>query len=212
MSLFTAVSVAVLVFSLTGGRPRRWRAGVSIGAGLAMVHLGVAMALGAGWFVLRRRNSMRRRRLEQVHAEGEQELLTHSMLIALSGGLSPSGALVLAREGLTSSLGGEVDQVLRLGVEGGLTASLLNASGVGGRLFRQIGASNLTGSPLELTLTALATEYRDAARARAVEQARRLPVKMVLPLTLLMLPGLLILMASPIVLPPLVRVFESFSF
>ena len=208
MSLFTMVSVAVVVYAATVRRPAGIRLVAAAGAGIGLANPLAGASLGLIWYSLRRRRVLRSERLAARRAEGELELLTHSMLIGLSGGLSPAGALALARESLSSSLGHEVDKVLRHAVKGGLTPSLMNATGTGGRLFRQVGAAHLSGSPLELTLTALATEYREAARSSAVERARRLPVRMVLPLTLLMLPGLLILMIGPLVLPSLARLLD----
>lgn len=205
MTRFTLLAVAVLVYGALSAYPTGLRVvaagGVAMGLSHPVAGAGVAMV----WFSLKRHRTLRARRLARERAEGEIELLTHSMLIGLSGGLSPAAALVLSRETLRSGLGEEVDGVLRRSVQEGLATSLLNSGGVGGRLFRQVGAAQLSGAPLGLALNALATEHREAARARAVERARRLPVKMVLPLTLLMLPGLLILMVGPLVLPSLAR-------
>lgn len=211
MSLFTMVSVAVVVYVMTAMRPVGVRLIAATGAAIGLANPMAGASLGLVWYSLRRRRSLRSERLARRRAERELELLTHSMLIGLSGGLSPAGALALARESLSSSLGQEVDRVLRHAVKGGLTPSLMNATGTGGRLFRQVGAAHLSGSPLELALTALATEYREAARSSAVEKARRLPVRMMLPLTLLMLPGLLILMIGPLVLPSLARLLDPFT-
>lgn len=210
MSLFTMVSVSIVVYVMTSGRAVGVRLIAAAGGAIGLANPLAGASLGLVWYSLRRRRALRSERMALRRAERELELLTHSMLIGLSGGLSPAGALALARGGLTSSLGTEVDRVLRHAVKGGLTPSLMNATGTGGRLFRQVGAAHLSGSPLELTLTALANEYREAARSTAVEKARRLPVRMVLPLTLLMLPGLLILMIGPLVLPSLARLLDPF--
>lgn len=210
MSPFTMVSVAVVGYAVTARRPVGVRLIVAVGASVGLANPLAGASLGLVWYSLRRRRSLRSERLARRRAERELELLTHSMLIGLSGGLSPAGALALARESLSSSLGQEVDSVLRQAVKGGLTPSLMNATGTGGRLFRQVGAAHLSGSPLELALTALAAEYREAARSSAVEKARRLPVRMMVPLTLLMLPGLLILMIGPLVLPSLARLLDPF--
>ncbi|MCY3538727.1 MAG: hypothetical protein F4Y75_02830 [Acidimicrobiia bacterium] len=210
MTSFTLMTVAILVFVFTGSLKPGLRLLAAAGAVVALTNPPVGAGLAMIWFSLRRRRSLRSERLAQAQAERELEVLTHSMKIGLSGGLSPASALALSRQGLITSLGHEVDLVLRQAVEGGLTASLLNTTGVGGRLFRQIGAAHLSGSPLDLVLTAQAAEYRHATRSAAVERARRLPVKMVLPLTLLMLPGLLILMVSPLVLPSVARIFGPY--
>ena len=205
MTRFTLVAIAVVVFAVLRSYTTGSRVIAAVGTAIGLANPIAGGGLALAWFSMKRRRSLRNERLSRGEAEGELELLTHSMLIGLSGGLSPAAALALAREALRSRLGEEVDLVLRRSVQDGLTASLLNSAGVGGRLFRQVGAAHLSGAPLGLALNALATEHREAARARAVERARQLPVKMVVPLTLLMLPGLLILMVGPLVLPSVVR-------
>ena len=208
MTRFTLLSIAVTVFVFLQSHPVRSRYVAAVGAAIGVANPVVGVGLGLAWFSLRRRRALRDERLARERAEGEIELLIHSMLIGLSGGLSPAAALALSREALRSSLGEEVDLVLRCSVQDGLTNSLLNSTGVGGRLFRQVGAAHLSGAPLGLALNSLAIEQREATRVRAVERARRTPVKMVIPLTLLMLPGLLILMIAPLVLPSLVRLLD----
>ena len=205
MTYFTLTAAAVTVFMLLRSFPPGRRVMAAAVAALGLANPVAGAGIGVAWFSLHRRRALRAERRAEEQARGELELLTHSMLIGLSGGLSPVAALALSRENLRSRLGGEVDLVLRRSVQSGLTAALLDAAGAGGRLFRQIGAAHLSGAPLGLALTALAAEHRAEARARAVERARKLPVRMVIPLTLLMLPGLLILMVGPIVLPSLMR-------
>ena len=205
MTRFSLVSIAVLVYGVLHTHPPATRVAAGLAAAIASSNPVAGAGLGLAWFSLRRRRTLRDRRLARERAEGEIELLTHSMLVGLSGGLSPAASLALSRETLRSGLGEEVDMILRRSVQEGLAASLLNATGIGGRLFRQVGAAHLSGAPLGLALTALAAEHRAATRTRAVETARRLPVKMVVPITLLMLPGLLILMVGPLVLPSVAR-------
>ncbi len=210
MSPFTLVSVAIVAFAVLRflSPTNRAVAAAGLATGLANPVAGVSIAFA--WLSLRRSRTLRLQRLAREHAEREVEILIHSMVIGLSGGLSMVAALQLARLGLRSSLGEEVDIILRRSVQDGLTNALLTASGVAGRLFRQLGAAHLSGAPLGLALNALATENREATRARAVEHARRLPVKMVLPLSLLVLPGLLILVVGPLILPSLARIFDPY--
>ena len=205
MTTFSLLSSAVLVYSVLQTRPTSTRVLAAAGTATAISNPVAGAGFAVVWFSLRRYRSLREKRLATEQAEGEIELLTHSMLIGLSGGLSPAAALSFSRETLRSQLGEEVDRVLRRSVKDGLATSLLNSTGVGGRLFRQVGAAHLSGAPLALALNALVTEHREAARAAAAERARRLPVKMVVPITLLMLPGLLILMVGPLVLPSAAR-------
>jgi hypothetical protein len=202
---FTVLAVAAVVYGVLPVHPTGLRLVAAAGTAIGLSNPVAGAGAAVFWLAFKRQRTMRAVRVARQSAEGEIELLTHSMLIGLSGGLSPAAALLLAREALESQLRDEVDQVLRRSVQEGLAASLLHSGGVAGRMFRQVGAAQLAGAPLGLALTALATEHRAAARAAAVERARRLPVKMVLPLTLLMLPGLLILMVGPLVLPSMVR-------
>ncbi|MDE0170543.1 MAG: type II secretion system F family protein [bacterium] len=205
MTRFTVLAVAAVVYGVLPAHPTGVRLVSAAGAAIGLSNPVAGAGAAVFWFSFKRHRALRQTRLARQSAEGELELLTHSMLIGLSGGLSPAAALLLARETIGSGLRDEIDQVMRRSVQEGLAGSLLNSRGVGGRLFRQVGAAQLSGAPLGLALTALATEQRAATRARAVERARRLPVKMVLPITLLMLPGLLILMVGPLVLPAVAR-------
>ena len=205
MTRFSLVSIALLAYGVLHTYPPATRLAAGIGAAIASSNPVAGAGLGLAWFSLRRRRVLRDRRVARERSEGEIELLTHALLIGLSGGLSPAASLALSRESLRSRLGEEVDMILRRSVQDGLATSLLNATGVGGRLFRQVGAAHLSGAPLGLALAALAAEQRAATRMRAVEEARRLPVKMVVPITLLLLPGLLILVAGPLVLPSVAR-------
>lgn len=205
MTVFSLVSVALLVYAGLHARRHSTRVMAALVAALAFFNPLIAAGMGLAWLALHRHRTLRNRRLARERSEGEIELLTHSMLVGLSGGLSPAAALSLSRETLRSGLGEEVDAILRSSVQQGLAASLLNSTGVGGRLFRQVGAAHISGAPLNLVLTALAVENRAAARARSMEAARRLPVRMMVPITLLMLPGLLILMVGPLIIPSVAR-------
>lgn len=205
MTRFTLVSIAAVVYGALRTQPPATRAAAGLGAAIACSNPVAGAGIGLAWFSLRRRRVLRDRRVARERAEGEIELLIHSLLIGLSGGLSPAASLAMSREALRSGLGEEVDMILRRSVQEGLAASLLDSTGVGGRLFRQVGAAQLSGAPLALALTALAAEHRATTRTRAAETARRLPVKMVVPISLLMLPGLLILMVGPLVLPSVAR-------
>ena len=199
-TLFTAVACGLAVRLAWHARPRGRRLATAAAVTLA-VHPGAGVCLGFSWLAWRWAASRRRSREAAAAAEREVELLARSLLVALSGGLAPAAALRTARRSLTSALGGEVDRILRDSTRSGLAAALLSAEGAGGRLFRQLGAAHLSGAPMILTLTALAKDLHESARAEAVQRARKLPVKMVIPLSLLMLPGFLMLMAGPAVLP-----------
>lgn len=199
--LFTVFAAGWTLWLLSEAwSPARRRAAV-LGAVMVAAHPGAGLCLGLSCLAWRWARSRNRSREAAAEAGREVELLARSLLVALSGGLSPDAALRTARRSLRSELGGEVDRILRESARSGLASALLAAGGAGGRLFRQLGAAHLSGAPMIVTLTALARDLHDSARAEAVQRARKLPVKMVIPLSLLMLPGFLMLMAGPAVLP-----------
>lgn len=200
-SLFTVVAVGGGLRLALGGWPAGRRRAAILAAVMVAAHPGAGLCLGLSGLAWRWARSRKRSREAAAEAGREVELLARSLLVALSGGLSPDAALRTARRSLRSRLGGEVDRILRESARTGLASALLAAGGAGGRLFRQLGAAHLSGAPMLVTLTALARDLHDSARAEAVQRARKLPVKMVIPLSLLMLPGFLMLMAGPAVLP-----------
>ena len=62
-----------------------------------------------------------------------------------------------------------------------------------------------------LALSSYAHELHEAKRSRALQSARQLPVKLVIPLTLLMLPGFLLLAIGPTVLTSVARLLGPFG-
>ena len=63
----------------------------------------------------------------------------------------------------------------------------------------------MTGAPVAAAVRAYVAEQRDADRARALAAARRLPVQLLFPLTLLVLPGFMVLTIGPALLAALER-------
>ena len=69
-----------------------------------------------------------------------------------------------------------------------------------GRMVESIVRSLRFGSPLANSLEDLAREARKAHRARVEEKVMKAPVKMMLPVGLLILPSMLLLVMGPIML------------
>ena len=173
-------------------------ASMAVVAGLANPVAGAG--LGIAWIALRRRRAEAARRAAAAAIDVDQTLLVHMLLVALSGGLSLASALATAGAILSSGLGGAIDRVLREAATAGLGPALQSADGPGARLFRQLGSAHASGAPLVISLTTYASELHETRRATALQRARQLPVKMVVPLTLLMLPGFVLLTVGPTVL------------
>jgi pilus assembly protein TadC len=70
-------------------------------------------------------------------------------------------------------------------------------------LAARLAQSHLSGAPAAATLDAFVASMHDAERYRSVEAARIVGVKLTLPLTLLLLPGFILLTIAPFVVDQL---------
>jgi hypothetical protein len=98
-----------------------------------------------------------------------------------------------------------VGDVLRRSVRGGLGQALAAADGHGRRLYAGAARAVVTGAPLVPAVDAFVREAVAERRAADLESARRLPVRLMLPLALLILPGFVLLTVGPTVLAALER-------
>jgi len=133
-------------------------------------------------------------------ADAHVGLLARGMLISVSAGMSPAGALALAAEQVHPLLAAEIQTVLGEAQRQGLAAALGAANGRAERLFLLLARAQLTGASTAGTLAAFVEERREAERTGSLEAARKLPVKLTIPLALLILPGFVVLTVGPSVL------------
>ena len=120
--------------------------------------------------------------------------------VGLSGGLSLQPALALAAGLVGGAIESEVAGILRRSRVDGLSTTLLTAPGAGSRLYRVVGQAVATGSSLVGPVGRLAGELEAELAAAELEAVRRLPVLMLFPLTMLILPGFLLVVVAPAVL------------
>jgi hypothetical protein len=132
-------------------------------------------------------------------------LLADQVGLGLRAGLTLEGALRAALPVLPASLAAEVGGVLRRARSVGLMAALVGTRGAGDRLYRITERAVRTGAPLAAAVEALAGELRHEDHARRVAEARRLPVRMLVPLALLILPGFVLALVGPAVAGSLAR-------
>lgn len=123
--------------------------------------------------------------------------LTAALMVGAAAGLSLQAALKEARPGLDGSDATELDGVLRDARRRGLAVALQSATGDLAPLLRRLARAQVSGAPLITSIEAYAAEERRIRKAEAVERARKLPVKLTVPLALLILPGFLLLTAAP---------------
>lgn len=206
MSAWTAAAVGWGIYQLVAvRRPGRPALGAGLAAALVVWSLPAA-GLASGLVLLSavRRRASRRRAREREAAE-DLALLGELVLMGLTAGLPLRVALERARGELGPELGGEVEGLLREAGRVGLAAALARDGGRARRLYLRLARAHLTGAPLALTVASFVHEERDAERARHLEAARRLPVRLMVPLALLILPGFALLTVGPSLLAALER-------
>jgi hypothetical protein len=138
-------------------------------------------------------------------AQADATLLADLLALGLTAGLSVRGALEEARPHLGSRLGDDVDRLLDDMDRRGAAAALSAASGALEPLGRVASAAAISGAPLASAIAAHATARRRTEHAARVTAARRLPVRLLLPLALLILPGFVLLAVGPALLQALAR-------
>lgn len=172
--------------------PRRpWQTVVTlIGLAVAAIVSGVLPLPG-----LRRR----RRGRQQV------DVLVVARLLALSiaSGRPLGRALEDVRERLPQPGAAVIDDILGRANQHGLTRSLIETVGPLADLAERLAKAQVTGAPVGPALDAFISTTHDARRLQAVEEARIVGVKLMVPLTLLLLPGFLALVVAPFVLDQL---------
>ncbi len=206
-ALLAALLAAAVADRLGSARP--WA--VAVVAGMLAVEPVAGIGAALAWWAMWQRRRARARRRSAEAAAAEHLHLVQALLIGVSGGLSLAAALAATRPSLESALGAEIDALRRAAVSLGLGEALQAAAGPSARLFHQLGAAHVSGAPMVLALTAVARELHESERGAAVERARQLPVRMVVPLTLLMLPGFVLITVGPTILSSVGRLLRPFG-
>jgi tight adherence protein C len=127
--------------------------------------------------------------------------------LGLTSGMNVPGALAWAASYGHAELRHEIRHVLRQARLHGLAAEMRRAEGRLGGLLGLLARAFETGAALGPTLDGYIEELTSQARADAAARAQRLPVKLLFPLALLMLPGLVLIVAGP----ALIDVFTRLS-
>jgi tight adherence protein C len=200
--------IAVLLGLAAYGAARRWapRHAVAFGIAVALIPpagaVGVVFALAVGLWAWRDRMRADRERISVP--PGDVLLLTELTGLGLSAGLAFPGSVEAAARNVGPVLASQVRATLRRSARGA-AVSFEAAAGDAEILFRLAGRAADTGAPLLPAVNAYAAELRAEERAGSLAAARRLPVRLLFPLTLLILPGFLILTVGPTVLSGLRR-------
>jgi pilus assembly protein TadC len=143
----------------------------------------------------------RRQRL----ADGDVALFADLVVLGVRAGLSLRSSIEEAGRHVVDELRLEASQLVDAMDAVGVAQALSGAAGRLGELGRVTAAAALSGAPLAAAVGAHASALRHTEHTAAVERARRLPVRMLLPLALLILPGFVVLAVGPAVLQSLAR-------
>ncbi|MDP9494509.1 MAG: type II secretion system F family protein [Actinomycetota bacterium] len=127
------------------------------------------------------------------------------LLVELRGGRSTLAALQHASSVFPGHR--ELTLAARLATVKGLTAAVEECQGDIRGLVAQLARAQRSGSPVADTVRSLLDADIAAERTRRLERARSLPVRLIMPITLLVLPGLVLLLYAP----SLLRLFADLS-
>jgi len=203
MSPLFAFVAAVVVYLVVRERMPGRAAGVAAAVGaflvfpLPTVAVLAALGLWVGWRELTRRRSRAR------HAPDDLSLLVDLTGLALTAGMTFPAAVTAGAEYVDESLSAEVLRVLRDRTIGQGTVG--TDLGVTSGLFGVVDRALVTGAPMLPAVSGYAAALRSEERHRRLAAVRRLPVKLLFPLSLLILPGFLLLTVGPALLGGLQR-------
>lgn len=134
-----------------------------------------------------------RRQSRPRHGTGPPAIQVATRLLVLVGaGLSLPAALERAGEGVEG-----IEAALRRARRIGMTAALAGVQGPLAPLLRRLGEAAASGSPPETTIRTFIESERRQLLTEKVERARRLPVRLMVPMALLLLPGFVLMVYGP---------------
>ncbi len=127
------------------------------------------------------------------------------LIVELRSGRSTLGALQEAARVFPEDQ--QLVRASRVASVSGLTAALDGCGGPIRGVLAQLARAQRSGSPVAETVRSLLDADIAAERARRIEKARTLPIRLMVPITLLVMPGLVLLLYAP----SLLRTFADLS-
>lgn len=196
----SALSAGCAALVATGGRLRLARPRGDRGAAARLRERADALEL-----VRRARASERRARL-RASCLAELPVMLDVVTLGLSSGLSFDASLELYCERYDTGLSRALAEAMlswRMGVRGREEALWALADDVGvpalGRFASVVGEALSLGVPLSETLARQAQVIRDEQRSQVEEEIERVPVKMLVPLGVLIVPAMFLAILGPLV-------------
>jgi hypothetical protein len=122
------------------------------------------------------------------------------LVICLSASHNLAGAFRTAADELGGPVESAVDELLGRARIAGLSRALAETDGELSELAGQLARAQVTGAPMVPAISAFLETRRSAVRSRIMESARTLPVRLIVPVTLLLLPGFVLIAFGPFAL------------
>jgi len=148
------------------------------------------------WLAVR---TLRPRRAIEALTDREVDDLAALLVIGLGASRTLAGALEESSLQLGEPVRSEVDDLLRRARLKGLASALAETAGPLSPLAAQLTRAQLSGAPMVDAVSAFLQTRRSVVRAGLLESARTLPVRLIVPVTLLLLPGFVLLLMGPFV-------------
>ena len=164
---------------------------------MALIGLGLAFLVAA------------QRRLPRISLHPRRETQVDALMVARLLALAVASGYPLGRGFVEIGVRvaeperAAIDDVLGRARRDGLTRALVETTGPLADLAERMAKAQVIGAPVGPALEAFISTTHDARRFQAVEEARTIGVKLIVPLTLLLLPGFLALVVAPFVLEQL---------
>lgn len=119
------------------------------------------------------------------------------LIVALSAGLGLAEGWDLAARYSGGMAAREATELARRALTSGLAAELRKSEGSLAPIASSISQAQLVGAPLLPAIRGAVQRLRSESRARRIERIRTLSVKLTLPVSLLLLPGFLLVVVLP---------------
>lgn len=180
----------------------RWRtvAGLMAASATSQAAPAAIVAIAMAWLLAAALARVRRSRYRKVRELADLASICDLTAIGLTGGLGVQPALEMAVRHVDGEVSLELGALLQRCRVDGIAAAMTTAQGAGRRLYCVVGAAVATGSSLLDSVARLAHDLHSELAASELEAVRKLPVTMLFPLTLLILPGFLLVAIAPAIL------------
>ena len=148
-------------------------------------------------------------RRRQLSEDPRRRLVLLLILIEVRSGLSVLAAIQGASRSLPFDR--DLERVARVATVSGLTAAIPEASPRLRPVVAQLARAQRSGSSLSSAIRTMLDQDIADDRAERLRMARSLPVRLMVPVTLLMLPGLVVMLYAPSLLRLLDDVVRAWS-